>query len=206
LFYELAALKPSAYMGVMVGGGASDATSRLAIRIIIRCKEAKVKKILLLCFVIALLCAGSGIALAADWGTGTGCSAIGDVDVTALANGDTFTGRIGTTAVSGFNKQGVPADDTDGDGLTDSMENCINDALYGHCGDIDTDDSTAITVTPLNTVGKNNNKQWFTVTLVDVSGCAVTGCSDHLDNDGDGLIDYPDDPDCDNYSDNTEAP
>lgn len=192
-------------MGVMVDGGASDATSRLAIRIIIRCKEAKVKKILLLCFAIALLCAGSGTALAADWGTGTGCSAIGDVDVTALANGDTFSGRIGTTAVSGFNKQGVPADDTDADGLTDSMESCINDALYGHCGDIDTVD-TGITVTPGATEGNNYNKQWFTVTFVDVSGCAVTACSDHADNDGDLLIDYPEDPDCADYSDNTEAP
>jgi len=193
-------------MGVMVGGGASDATSRLTVKIIIRCKEAKVKKILLLSFVITLLCAGTGTSLAVDWGTGPGCSAIGDVDVTALTNGDTFTGRIGTTGVSGVNKQGAEADDTDGDGLTDSMESCINDALYGHCGDIDTVDSAAITVTPLATEGNNNNKQWFTVTFVDVSGCAVTACSDHVDNDGDTLIDYPEDPDCDNYSDNTEAP
>jgi hypothetical protein len=206
LFYELAALKPSAYMGVMVGGGASDATSRLTVKNIIRCKEAKVKKILLLSFVVALLCTGTGTSLAVDWGTGPGCSAIGDVDVTALTSGDTFTGRIGTTGVSGFNKQGAAADDTDADGLTDSMESCINDALYGHCGDIDTDDSVAITVTPLDTKGNNNNKQWFTVTFFDVSGCAVTACSDHADNDGDLLIDYPEDPDCADYSDNTEAP
>lgn len=164
------------------------------------------KNILLLSFVIVLLCVGTGTALAqTSLGVGPGCSAIQGVDATTLVNGDTFIGRIGATAVSGFNKNGFPADDTDGDGLTDSIESCINDALYGHCGDIDSDDSAAIMVTPLDTEGKNNNKQWFMVEFVDVSVCGVTECSDHLDNDEDYLVDFPDDLDCENYSDDSEA-
>lgn len=34
---------------------------------------------------------------------------------------------------------------------------------------------------------------------------AVTECSDGIDNDGDGLIDYPNDPDCDSLSDDDES-
>ena len=203
----MAALKPSAYMGVMVDGGASDATSRLtAQNHSFNVRRQKVKKILFLSLVVALLCVGTGTALAqTSLGVGPGCSAIQDVDATTLTNGDTFIGRIGTTAVSGFNRNGFMADDTDGDGLTDSIESCINDALYGHCGDIDGDDSAAIILTPLETEGKNNNKQWFMVEFVDVSVCGVTECSDHADNDGDLLVDFPDDLDCENYSDNSEA-
>jgi hypothetical protein len=51
-------------------------------------------------------------------------------------------------------------------------------------------------------------KKLFEVTFVDISICAITECSDHADNDSanaDG-IDYPDDADCENYSDDSEAP
>ena len=33
----------------------------------------------------------------------------------------------------------------------------------------------------------------------------TTACSDHIDNDGDGLIDYPNDPNCDSADDNDES-
>ena len=160
------------------------------------------KRLILISFVIALLCAGAGTSLAADLGSGPGCSAIENLDATAISNGDTFTGRIGKTAVSGMNKNGKLADDTDGDGLTDSLEECINDALYGHCGDIDSNDSGKIAVTPGSVEG---SKQWFTVTFVDNSICGITDCSDHADNDLDLLIDYPNDPQCVNYSDDDES-
>ena len=61
----------------------------------------------------ALLCLASGGASAqVNLGTGPGCSAIGGVDATTLQAGDYFTGRIGTTGVSGVNKNGGSADDS----------------------------------------------------------------------------------------------
>jgi len=38
------------------------------------------------------------------------------------------------------------------------------------------------------------------------SGCDYTQCSDSQDNDGDNLTDYPTDPECDSYYDDSEAP
>lgn len=45
------------------------------------------------------------------------------------------------------------------------------------------------------------------LTFLDISVCVITQCSDHVDNEakGDGLIDYPNDPECTDYSDNDES-
>lgn len=150
-------------------------------------------------------CAWSITASAFDFGIGEGCSAIGGVDATALTNGDTFVGRIGSTGVSGFNKNGRPADNSDNDTFTDSLEECINDALVGYCTTVNGDDTAVISVTPGATLGRNNNKQLFTVTFLDVSGCGISQCSDQEDNDGDTLVDYPDDPECGDYDDDDES-
>ena len=172
-------------------------------------------------------------------GSGPGCSAIEGLDVTTdLVNGNCFTGRIGTTGVSGLNPNGSPAQDSDGDGCTDSLEECINSALVGFCSDVDVDDCNLapgdggedITYTEGDKSGMKNNLQQFTATFQDISNCAITQCSDQVDNEpaacvggfcanggaacsadgdcppGDGLIDYPDDPECDSFSDNTESP
>jgi len=135
-------------------------------------------------------------------------SSIEGLDVTTdLANGNCFTGRIATTAVSGVNPNGTPVEDPDGDGFTTSLEECINDALVGFCTTVGGDDTGVISLTPGATSGKKNNKQDFTVTFNNVSGCAVTECSDHVDNEaiGDGLIDFPNDPECSDYNDNNES-
>ncbi len=167
---------------------------------------------------LTVIFAGFGFShtvFAFDFGSGTGCSAIGGIDATALTSGDTFTGRIGATGVSGFNKKNKPVDDTDGDGFTNSLEECINDALVGYCTTITGDDSAAITVIPGATSGRKNNKQEFTVIFEDVSGCGVSQCSDHVDNEAsldlgdegtsDGLSDFPADPECDDYDDDDES-
>jgi len=148
-----------------------------------------------------------GSAMALDFGTGPGCSPIEGVLATTIANGDTFTGRIGTTGVSGFNKNGKPADNSDADAFTDSVEECINDALIGFCTTILGNDNACISVAPGGTSGKNGNKQEFTVTFDVAACCMVTQCSDQVDNEGapDGLIDFPDDPQCTDYDDNDES-
>ena len=147
----------------------------------------------------------SSMASAVDFGVGNGCSAIGGVEATDLTAGDTFMGRIGSTGVSGFNKNGKAADNSDADTFTDSLEECINDALIGYCTTILGDDTNAISVTPLATSGKRNNKQLFEVTFVDVSGCGISQCSDQEDNDTDTFTDYPDDPECLDYDDDDES-
>ena len=144
-------------------------------------------------------------ASAFDFGSGPGCSPIEGVDATALGIGDTFEGRIGTTAVSGFNKNGKPADNSDTDAFTDSVEECINDALVGFCTTILGNDDAFITVTPGGTQGRNNQQQLFTVVFDDVSNCAVTQCSDRVDNDADTFIDFPADPECTDYDDDDES-
>lgn len=171
-------------------------------------------------------------------GSGPGCSAIEGLDVTLdLVNGNCFTGRIGTTGVSGVNPNGSPAQDSDGDGCTDSLEICINSSLVGFCSDVDVDDCDLapadsgenITYTPGTKSGMKMNQQEFTATFLDISNCAITQCSDQVDNEpaacvsllcanggaaclvdgdcppGDGLIDYPDDPQCGSFSDNDES-
>ena len=146
-----------------------------------------------------------------DFGTGPGCSPIEGVLATTLGNGDSFTGRIGTTAVSGFNKNGKAADNSDNDAFTDSVEECINDALIGYCTTVFGDEDSVISVVPGTLSGRNDNKQEFTVTFDDTSVCAVTQCSDHVDNDTDNEIDFggfdgfPADTNCTDYNDNTEA-
>jgi len=147
----------------------------------------------------------TGAASAFNFGVGFGCSPIGDVLATALTNGDTFTGRIGTTGVSGFNPKGKAVGDPDGDGFTDSLEECINDSLIGFCTTLGGNDSTVITVQEGAKSGKKLNKQEFTVTFVDTSGCNVTECSDGVDNDGNGLADFPADTQCTDYDDGDES-
>ena len=154
---------------------------------------------------ITILALGwSGIASAYDFGMGKGCSAIGGLNAEDLTDGDTFIGRIGTTGVSGFNKNGKPADNSDADAFTDSVEECINDSLIGYCTTLQGDDSNVISVTPGETSGKKGNKQLFTVVFLDTSGCSVSECSDQEDNDDDGLTDYPNDPECLDYDDDDE--
>ena len=138
-------------------------------------------------------------------GSGPGCSAIGGVNVTDLADGDSFTGRIGTTGVSGVNPAGKPVGDPDEDGFTDSLEECINDSLIGFCTTLNRDDSDFISVAPGATSGRKLNKQEFTVTFDDVSRCGITECSDQVNNDGDTLADFPADLECTDYDDNDES-
>jgi len=171
-------------------------------------------------------------------GIGPGCSAIEGLDVTSdLVNGNCFTGRIGTTGVSGVTPNGSPAQDSDGDGCTDSLEECINSALVGFCSDVDVNDCDEapgdggedITYVQGTKSGSKMNKQEFTATFQDITNCAITQCSNQVDDEpaacvgglcvnggavcvdsstcppGDGLIDYPDDPECDSFSDNDES-
>jgi hypothetical protein len=56
-----------------------------------------------------------------DFGDGSGCSAISGADITGL-EGDSFEGTMGLKALTS-------EADADGDGLPDSVENCICDAL-----------------------------------------------------------------------------
>ena len=158
------------------------------------------------CALVAMSILGWSItATAFDFGVGEGCSAIGGVDATALGNGDTFVGTIGATAVSGFNPAGKPAGNSDADPFTDSLEECINDSLIGYCTTLAGDDSAVISVEPGQTLGRNGNRQLFTVTFLDVSGCGVSQCSDQEDNDGDTFVDYPADPECADYDDDDES-
>jgi len=180
-----------------------------------------------------------------DFGTGPGCSPIEGVDATTLVGsgtcnlgtgfcsndgtvacasdvdclglGDMFTGRIGTTAVNRVNKNNKPADNSDGDQCSDSIEECINDALFGFCTEVfvsDCDDvedgitvNSKVTYEKLNVEGKKGNKRNFKVTFLDTSECAITECSDQVNNDGlqDSDIDFPDDPQCMDYSDDDES-
>jgi len=118
-----------------------------------------------------LVFAGAAVAQV-DYDTGPGCSAIGGIEATSIGLGDTFSGVIGTPAVTGFNKNGKPTDDSDADGLTDSLEECINDALIGYISDIDQDDSTCIVVAPGDSIGHNGQRKNFTVTF---SGTCTAG-------------------------------
>ena len=149
-----------------------------------------------------------------DLGSGPGCSAIGGVDATTIMAGNCFTGKIGTTGVSGVNPNGRPATDTDGDGCTDSLEKCINSSLVGFCSDVDVDDCDSdpgdggedIIYIPGATEGNKNSQQNFEV-IFQSGPCAISECSDHMDNEAtpDGLIDYPNDPQCDSFSDDDES-
>jgi hypothetical protein len=85
------------------------------------------------------------------------------------------------------------------------LEECINDALVGYCTTINGDDSATISVTPGETTGRNGEKQLFQVTFLDVSGCGISQCSDREDNDADTFADYPNDPDCLDYDDDSES-
>jgi hypothetical protein len=136
-------------------------------------------------------------------GEGPGCSAVEGVDATTLVIGNCFTGKIGVPGVTGLNKNGKPADNSDTDAFTDSLEACINDALVGFCTTILGDEDGVIDLDPGDVVG--NNQQWFTVTIL--GACGTSQCSDHVDNEiiPDGLIDFPDDPQCTDYNDNDES-
>lgn len=145
-------------------------------------------------------------AHAYDFGSGPGCSAIAGVDATRLTAGDTFTGRIGRTGVTGLNPRGKPVDNWDGDAFTNSLEECINDALLGYCTTLYRDDTGVIEVVPGPVEGRRGEQQWFTVTFLDPSACGISQCSNHQDDDGDGFADYPADPYCRDYDDHSEYP
>jgi len=167
-------------------------------------------KCILPVFVLAILLAGMPAFAQTNYGTGPGCSAIEDVLATDLNDGDSFTGRIGRSGVTGTNPAGRSADpDTDGDGFTPSLEGCINDALIGYCGDIDEDDSSCYSVVA---GGTSRNRQSFTVTFDDVSACCgISECSDKEDNDNNCKADFggadglPADEGCADYSDDDES-
>ena len=139
-----------------------------------------------------------------DLGSGDGCSAIEGVDATTLVNGNCFTGKIGTTSVSGVNPKGKQPTNSDSDAFTNGLEECLNDSLIGFCTEILVDDTGVIDLIPGMLV-KKDKQQFFTVTFLDVSGCGITECSDNVDNDGDTLIDFSGDPECDDFSDDDES-
>ena len=130
------------------------------------------------------------------------------MDATTLSNGDFFIGRIGRNGVTGFNKNGKPVDNSDGDAFTDSMEECINDALQGHCSTVGGTEAGVYDVTPLVL---SKNQQTFLLEFLDVSGCALTECSDHAENDVDGRRDFGGahgflrDLQCSDYDDDDES-
>ena len=147
-----------------------------------------------------------------NFGVGPGCSPIEHVDATSLVNGDFFSGRISRNAITKQNPRGKAIADPDGDGLTNSLEECINDALIGFCSTLGGNESANISFTDDGAAPKGN-QQLFTVTFDNVSTCNISECSDHVDNsDADGRIDFgghkPNLPDlqCTDYNDNNEAP
>ncbi len=96
-------------------------------------------------------------------------------------------------------------EDPDADLIHNSFEECINDSLIGYCLDIDRDDSGCVIAIPLD--DPKPNRITYLGAFLDDTCCAVSECSDQVDNEGapDGLVDYPDDPDCASYSDNDES-
>ena len=209
---------------------------------------------------------------AACAGIGSGlCNGVctNDVNVTCTADaecaaGDMFTGEIGKTAVNRLNKNLKPADNSDTDQCSDSLEECINSSLFGFCTEVLVDDcddvdtaggpsSPLVTYDPGVVTGPQNNRRQFKVTFEDVSGCAITECSDRVENEFcdksaglcddtttactvdspdcdtigtglcngvcsddasactagsgcfDGAIDFPDDPECTDFSDDDES-
>ncbi|HEX9666270.1 MAG TPA: hypothetical protein VGA95_06885 [Thermodesulfobacteriota bacterium] len=148
--------------------------------------------------------------------------------------GSSFCGIIGTPGVTGFNKNGKEVDNMDTDDFTDSLEMCINDALIGYCTTKLGDDNGVIELFNTQLQGPNDNKSGFCISFNDTSGCAITECSDHVDNEpaacvagmcvngggtdgagactvdgdcdpGDGFVDFPNDPQCSDYDDDDES-
>ncbi|MBW2057105.1 MAG: hypothetical protein JRH07_07885 [Deltaproteobacteria bacterium] len=66
-------------------------------------------------------------------GSGPGFSGVSECPLPPgegeFSEGDYFEGSLGLTPVSGVNPAGKPSTDTDGDGLTDSFEEGLNDSL-----------------------------------------------------------------------------
>jgi hypothetical protein len=143
-----------------------------------------------------------------DIGSGRerGCSGIGGVTATDLNDDDCFAGRLSRIAVDNDDNHKGKGDseDLDDDGISDSMEECINDALIGHCGDVYQDDAGDIDVDNISNFSKNRTR--FDVDFDNTSTlCFVTECSDGIDNDSTEGTDYPNDPDCTSYSDDNET-
>ena len=170
------------------------------------------------------LVGGTCTAGVCDTGTGncndgvtTGC--LSDADCPSFCSNDasscsqdtdcgsSFCGIIGTPGVSGENKNGKPVDNMDTDDFTDSLEMCINDALIGYCTTKLGDDTGVIDLFNEQLLPPNNNKSGFCISFNDTSGCDITECSDHVDNEfcdkAAGLCDdgatacTQDSPDCD---------
>lgn len=154
-------------------------------------------------FVSGIVLLSAKTASAGLIGLGPGCSAIEGLDEATLVDGDSFIGKISCNGVLGTNPNGRPVDTTDdGDQYTDSLEACINDALVGYCSTIGGDESDIYTVALVVQVG---NQCVFTLTFDDTLGCATSECSDHVDNDLDGFVDFPADPECSDYDDPNES-
>jgi len=125
------------------------------------------------------------------------------IDVTA---GGTGTGHNAILDVASFPaSDGGGTTDTDGDGVIDSADNCVNiknagqndqdgDGLGNPCDD-DRDGDGVLNVDDPAPTDPN------------IPGTTPDPpqCSDLSDNDGDGLIDYPNDPGCSSSSDNDET-
>jgi hypothetical protein len=101
----------------------------------------------------------------------------------------------------GTNPPGSGAD-SDGDGILDGFDNCPDD-LNPVQEDADLD-RIGDACDPFPSDRDNEKAQLQS----DLAAClnASTECTDGIDNDGDGTVDYPADPDCISPTDNTEAP
>ena len=101
----------------------------------------------------------------------------------------------------GTNPPGSGAD-SDGDGILDGFDNCPDD-LNPVQEDADLDRiGDACDPFPFD---RDNEKAQL---RSDLAAClsASAECTDGIDNDGDGTVDYPADPDCVSPTDGTEAP
>ena len=177
-------------------------------------------------FALALVLSGVPGHAQTHYGAGPGCSAIEGILATDLTNVDMFIGRInlGQLRTSGGNHKGKGNfGNSDSDALSDSLEECINDALIGYCGTIGGDDNTAYSfeLWDCGSAGltQRGNQACFKITFEeeawsgrhDGGKCAISECSDHVDNDGScradfgGAIGLPPDDGCADYDDDDES-
>jgi hypothetical protein len=88
---------------------------------------------------------------------------------------------------------GNPNEDNDGDGYTN-----LEEWLHGYAADVEG------TGTATCGDGTCSGTETCSSCPSDCGTCPTYQCNDGIDNDGDGLIDYPDDPGCTSSTDNDE--